>query len=75
MFLTDDAAARALGESFGLPVRGSLGIILFAAASGILDQATSGRTLANLEQHSSLWMSSKVKAAARDALAKIFTKG
>jgi len=74
-FLTDDTAARAMGESLGLQVRGSLGVILFAAASGILDQTMSDKTLANLEQHSSLWMSSKVKSAARNALAKIFAKG
>ena len=49
MFLTDDTAARTMGESFGIHVRGSLGVVLFAAASGHLDRAACLQTLDALE--------------------------
>jgi predicted nucleic acid-binding protein len=72
MFLTDDTAARAMGESLGIHVRGSLGVVLFAAAFGHLDRAGCLQILNDLEQHSTLWMSAKVKGAARDAVSQIF---
>lgn len=72
MFLSDATAARTLGESLGLQVRGSLGVVLFAAAAGHVDHPTCAQMLADLEQHSTLWMSAKVRTAARNALAQIF---
>ena len=72
MFLTDDTAARAMGESLGLHVRGSLGVVLYAASSGHLDEAGCMQILADLETQSTLWMSAKVKAAARLAVCQIF---
>lgn len=72
IFLTDDTAARTLAESFGLQVRGSLGVVLFAAASGHLGQAACSQVLDGLEVNSTLWMSTKVKSAARTALAQMF---
>jgi len=72
MFLTDDTAARTLGESLGIQVRGSLGVILHAAACGHLDQTTCLQLLDGLEKRSTLWMSAKVKAAARQAAVRIF---
>lgn len=72
IFLTDDTAARTMGESLGIQVRGTLGVVLFAAASGHLDQAVCLQILSDLEQHSTLWMSAKVKAAARLAVSQIF---
>lgn len=74
LFITDDTAARTLGESLGLQVRGSLGVVLFAAASGHLDQTTALKVINDLEHHSTLWMSAKVKQAARLAVARIFEK-
>lgn len=74
IFLTDDTAARTLGESLGLQVRGSLGVVLFAAVSGHLKHAECSQMLDALEKHSTLWMSEKVKIAARNALTKIFEK-
>lgn len=74
LFITDDAAARTFGESLGLQVHGSLGVILFAAASGHLDQMTALKVIDDLEHHSTLWMSAKVKQAARLAVARIFGK-
>ena len=72
MFLTDDTAARTMGESLGIHVRGSLGVVLFAAASGHLDMAACFQTLDALETQSTLWMSAKVKSAARQAVSQIF---
>ena len=72
LFLTDDTAARTMGESLGIQVRGSLGVVLFAAASGHLDKAACLQTLDALETQSTLWMSAKVKAAARLAVSQIF---
>jgi predicted nucleic acid-binding protein len=72
LFLTDDAAARTLAESIGVEARGTLGVILFAAAVGRLDEAEAHRMLDELENRSTLWMSSRVKQAAREAIAAIF---
>jgi predicted nucleic acid-binding protein len=73
-FITDDAAARTLGESFGLQVRGTLGILLHSAVAGRLGRAEAESLLSDLEERSTLWMSGKVKRAARDALARIFER-
>lgn len=72
IFLTDDTAARTLSESLGIQARGSLGVVLFAAASGHIDQKTAEKVLNDLESRSTLWMSGKVRQMAREALAKIF---
>lgn len=71
-FITDDAAARTLGESLGLQVRGTLGILLSAAATGQIDRAEAERKLADLEHRSTLWMSAKVRQAALKALDRIY---
>lgn len=70
-FLTDDAAARVLATSLKIEVHGSLGIVLWAAATGHLnrDQATSA--LNRLAQ-SSLWISARVLKEAMDAIDKLF---
>src|SRR5207253_3806544 len=57
--LTDDAAARLLAQTLGLEVHGSVGIVIWAAASGHLDQTEAENTLNRLAQ-SSLWVSSRV---------------
>jgi predicted nucleic acid-binding protein len=72
IFLTDDTAARTMGESLGIHVRGSLGVVLFAAASGHLEKAACLQILTALEMQSTLWMSAKVKSAARQAVSQIF---
>jgi predicted nucleic acid-binding protein len=72
LFLTDDTAARTMGESLGIQVRGSLGVLLFAAAAGQLDKAECLQVLEDLETQSTLWMSAKVRAAARQAVSQIF---
>lgn len=71
-FLTDDAAARLVAESFGLEVRGSLGVVLWAAAHKLVSQPDAEAHLTGLEQ-SSLWLSPRVRSEARNALAHLFS--
>lgn len=71
-FLTDDAAARLLGEALGLEVHGSLGVVLWAAAAGHLGHRAAQRALQRLAA-SSLWVSDRVVAEALAALDKMFT--
>ena len=73
-FLTDDAAARLLAESLGLEVRGSLGVVLWAAATRQVGKEEAESLLAGLEW-SSVWMSQRVRDEARTALAKLFPDG
>ncbi|MBI4579605.1 MAG: DUF3368 domain-containing protein [Planctomycetes bacterium] len=70
-FLTDDAAARLLARTLGLEIHGSLGVVLWAAATGVvhLDQA---QDLLDRLARSSLWMSPRVLREARAALASLF---
>ena len=70
-FLTDDAAARLVAESPGMAVRGSLGVVLWAAASQLTTRAEAEAHLAGLER-SSLWLSPRVRAEARTALVRIY---
>ncbi len=72
LFLSDDTAARTMGQSLGQQVRGSLGIILYLAATGILDQSKAFQVLDDLENQSTLWMSAKVRNAAHQALHQTF---
>ena len=71
-FITDDAAARTLGESLGLQVRGTLGILLHASATGHLDRDEALSKLSDLEHRSTLWMSAKVRDAALHGLLRIY---
>ena len=70
-FLTDDTAARLLARSLSIEVHGSLGVVLWAAAVGHLDQEPAKDLVSRLAS-SSLWISPKILAEARDALAIIF---
>jgi predicted nucleic acid-binding protein len=70
-FLTDDAAARLMAESLGVEVRGSIGVVLWAAANNLIKKSEAEKYLAGLEQ-SSLWISQKVRTQARVALKKLF---
>lgn len=69
-FLTDDAAARLLAQQTGLEVHGSLGIVLWAAASGNRSVEECGVALERLAR-SSLWVSPHVLREARMALAEM----
>ena len=70
-FLTDDAGARLMAESLGVETRGSIGIILWAAATRLIARLEAESLLTALEK-SSLWMSPRVRAEAKVALVKLF---
>jgi predicted nucleic acid-binding protein len=72
-YLTDDSAARELAKSLGVEVHGSLGIVLWAAAQGHVDQQ---RSIARLEAlfASSLWVGPAVQEEARQALNEIYRR-
>ena len=69
--LTDDAAARMMAESLGIEVHGSIGVVLVAAASGLVGKIEAEILLTGLEQ-SSLWISKKVRRQARAALESLY---
>ena len=69
--LTDDAAARMVAGQLGLEVHGSLGVVLWAAASGHLAFRDAEEALEALAS-SSLWVSSRVLREARDVLRQMF---
>jgi predicted nucleic acid-binding protein len=70
-FLTDDAAARLLAESLNVEVHGSIGVLLWIAAKGLVKKPEAESLLTGLE-NSSLWMSPKVRVEARSVLKGIF---
>ena len=70
--LSDDADAREMARTCGVASRGTLGIILLAAARGVLARGEATEALRKLEVSSTLWLSAKVRHAAREALAEIF---
>ncbi len=72
-FITDDAAARLLGKTIGIEVHGSLGVVLWAAAVGYLNQVQAFSNLENLIR-TSIWISPKIISKARRALKSIYGK-
>lgn len=72
-FLTDDTAARMIAQSQGREVHGSLGVVLWAAATGALDLAGARASLTSLAR-SSLWISARVLGEAEAALNRIFSR-
>lgn len=68
--LTDDAAARLFSQALGLEVHGSLGLVLWAAATGHLKREEAEDVLDRLAQ-SSLWISPRVLVEARAALRRL----
>lgn len=69
--LTDDAAARLFGRTFGLEVHGSLAIVLWAAAVRHLGPAEADAALIRLAK-SPFWISAMVLREARATLKDIF---
>jgi predicted nucleic acid-binding protein len=69
--LTDDTSARVVGSLLGLEAHGSLGVILWGAANRYLER---GKALSILERlaRSSLWISPRILADARQALEQLF---
>lgn len=73
-FLTDDGDAREFARICGLESRGTLGIVLLAAARGLVSGEEAARLLDRLEGDSTLWLSPRIARAAREALQIIFPK-
>lgn len=69
--LTDDAGARLVASLLGLEVHGSLGVVLWSAASGHLQREEAFSVLDRLGK-SSLWISPGVLNEARHALEVLF---
>jgi predicted nucleic acid-binding protein len=69
--LTDDAGARVVASLLGLEVHGSLGVVLWAAASGHLNREEAFSLLERLAK-SSLWISSGILSEARNALERLY---
>jgi predicted nucleic acid-binding protein len=71
-FLTDDAEARQFAESLGLEVHGSIAILLWSVATGLIqEKAVAIRLLENLA-NSSLWISDRVIQEAQAAIDGLF---
>jgi predicted nucleic acid-binding protein len=70
--LTDDAAARLFAQQLGLEVHGSLGVLLWAAAIGLLDGDAATKALDRLTA-SSLWLSTRIVSEARAAIDEMFS--
>jgi predicted nucleic acid-binding protein len=68
--LTDDAAARLFAEALGIEAHGSLAVVLLAAGTGAVSRAAADAAITALAQ-SSLWVTPRVVAAARAALARL----
>lgn len=66
--LTDDARARQFAESLGLEVHGSVGVLLWSIAIGLVESRGKARQLLNGLVNSSLWISENVIEEATKAI-------
>ncbi len=69
--LTDDTLARIFANKIGIEVHGSLGIVLWAAATEHLQYVEAKSAIGRLAQ-SSLWISQTILNEAYEALDKMF---
>ncbi len=72
--LTDDAEARRFAESLGLEVHGSVGLLLWAVASGLVENREQAYRILNDLKRSSLWISERVATAAAKAIDELTAK-
>ena len=70
--LTDDAKARQFAESLGLEVHGSIAIILWAVAIGLIREKTLAIQLLDNLANSSLWISNRILQEAHKAIDILF---
>lgn len=70
--LTDDTAARLIAQQQGLEVHGSLGVVLWVAATGHFRHSEAEKALEALFR-SSLWLSPRIREEAWAALRQIFS--
>jgi predicted nucleic acid-binding protein len=66
--LTDDAQARQFAEYLGLEVHGSIGVLLWAVASGYLGNRAEAYQRFEALKRSSLWISDRVLSEAAEAI-------
>jgi predicted nucleic acid-binding protein len=71
-FLTDDAKARQFAESLGLEVHGSIAILLWSVATGLIQEKTVAIQLLENLANSSLWISDRVIQEAQAAIDSLF---
>ena len=69
-FLTDDSAARVVAQQQEIEVHGSLGVLHWGAATGLLDFPAAEAALDRLRR-SSLWVSPRVLSEARRLLLEL----
>jgi predicted nucleic acid-binding protein len=70
--LTDDARARQFAESLGLEVHGSIAILLWSMATGIVQEKELAIQLMNRLAKSSLWISDRVLGEVYKAINTLF---
>lgn len=70
--LTDDASARQFAESLGLEVHGSIAILLWSMATGIVQEKGLAIQLMDRLAKSSLWISDRVLQEAYKAIDTLF---
>jgi predicted nucleic acid-binding protein len=71
-FLTDDTAARVMAASLAVEAHGSLGLVLWSAATHL--QRDEAEQKLDALVASSLWISAAVVAEARSALNRLFDR-
>lgn len=71
--LSDDAGARQFAQALGLEVHGSIGLLLWGAASGRLAGREEALSLLDALAGSSLWVSERVLQQAREAVETLFS--
>jgi predicted nucleic acid-binding protein len=72
--LTDDARARQFAEGLGLEAHGSLGMLLWATASGHVESREQAYHLLNGLKRSSLWISERVLDEAAKAIDQLISE-
>jgi predicted nucleic acid-binding protein len=72
--LTDDAIARQFGESLGLEIHGSIGLLLWAIAAGHVENKNKALDLLSALTGSSLWISDRVLSQAHKAIGELYSK-
>ncbi len=70
--LSDDVIARQFAEILGLEVHGSIGVLLWAIATGHVEGKDAALKALDALTGSSLWISDRVLEQARKAILKLF---
>jgi predicted nucleic acid-binding protein len=71
--LTDDTAARQFGESLGLEIHGSVGLLLWAVAVNQVGSENEALNFLDALAGSSLWISDRVVNRARKAIHTLYS--